>query len=229
MATLEGGCHYLHYLHHSLAQVNNMQGTQLYPSTENLTKDLLSMAPHIRTRPFPPQSVSPIRKVLWDSYASPSEGRQTENHSHRKLTNLITWTTALSKWIYEPCSVGPPKMDGPWWRVLTKRSPLEKGMENHFSILDLRTPWTVWPNSRFPHNIFQNQPTEGMEQHFCFHNFQRKNLRLGSVILACQSQLYPGSNSIKGLLSCPQFWKPWVRNDRDNTFVKKTKKKNNVI
>ena len=27
---------------------------------------------------------------------SPSEGRQTENHSHRKLTNLITWTTALS-------------------------------------------------------------------------------------------------------------------------------------
>ena len=27
---------------------------------------------------------------------SPSEGRQTENHSHRKLTHLITWTTALS-------------------------------------------------------------------------------------------------------------------------------------
>ena len=23
-------------------------------------------------------------------------GRQTENHNHRKLTNLITWTTALS-------------------------------------------------------------------------------------------------------------------------------------
>ena len=27
---------------------------------------------------------------------SPSAGRQTENHNHRKLTNLITWTTALS-------------------------------------------------------------------------------------------------------------------------------------
>ena len=26
----------------------------------------------------------------------PSEGRQTENQNHRKLTNLITWTTALS-------------------------------------------------------------------------------------------------------------------------------------
>ena len=34
-------------------------------------------------------------------------------------------------------------MDGPWWRVLTKRGPLEKGMANHFSILALRTLWTV--------------------------------------------------------------------------------------
>ena len=30
------------------------------------------------------------------SYPYPSEGRKTENHNHRKLTNLITWTTALS-------------------------------------------------------------------------------------------------------------------------------------
>ena len=30
------------------------------------------------------------------SYPSPSEGRQTENHNHRKQTNLIMWTTALS-------------------------------------------------------------------------------------------------------------------------------------
>ena len=35
-------------------------------------------------------------------------------------------------------------MDGSWWRVLTKCGPLEKGMANHFSILALRTPWTVW-------------------------------------------------------------------------------------
>ena len=27
---------------------------------------------------------------------------------------------------------------------LTKRGPLEKIMENHFSIFSLRTPWTVW-------------------------------------------------------------------------------------
>ena len=47
-----------------------------------------------RTRPFPPQSISPIRKLPKASYPSPSEGRETENHNHRKLTNLITWTRA---------------------------------------------------------------------------------------------------------------------------------------
>ena len=29
-------------------------------------------------------------------FLSPSEGRQSENHRHRKLANLITRTTALS-------------------------------------------------------------------------------------------------------------------------------------
>ena len=53
------------------------------------------MAPQNKTQ-YPPQSVSPIRKLLYASYPSPSEGRQSENHNHRKLTNLITWTTALS-------------------------------------------------------------------------------------------------------------------------------------
>ena len=35
--------------------------------------------------------------------------------------------------------MGPPKTDGSWWRVLTKRGPVEKGVANHFSILALRT------------------------------------------------------------------------------------------
>ena len=30
-------------------------------------------------------------------------------------------------------------MGGSWWRGLTECGPLEKGMENHFSILALRT------------------------------------------------------------------------------------------
>ena len=37
-----------------------------------------------------------IRKLPQASYPHPSEGRQNENHNHRKLTKLITWATALS-------------------------------------------------------------------------------------------------------------------------------------
>ena len=33
------------------------------------------------------------------SYPHPSEGRQKENHNHRKLIKLITQTTALSNWM----------------------------------------------------------------------------------------------------------------------------------
>jgi len=59
------------------------------------------------------------------------------------------WTTAcLTQWNYEPCHVGPPKMDRSWWRVLMKCGPLEKGMANHFSILALRTPWTIWKGKK---------------------------------------------------------------------------------
>ena len=32
--------------------------------------------------------------------------------------------------------------------VMTKRGPLEKGMANHFSVLALRTPWTVWTGKK---------------------------------------------------------------------------------
>ena len=45
---------------------------------------------------FPSQSVSPIRELPKASYPYLSEGRQNENHNHRKLIKLITWTTALS-------------------------------------------------------------------------------------------------------------------------------------
>ena len=49
--------------------------------------------------------------------------------------------TALSNSIKQKTHrIGPPKMDGSWWRVLTKHGPLEKGMANRFSILPLRTP-----------------------------------------------------------------------------------------
>ena len=53
------------------------------------------MAPPTRRRPSYPLSQSlPSGSFYKPLY--PSKGRQTENHNHRKLTNLITWTTTLS-------------------------------------------------------------------------------------------------------------------------------------
>ena len=57
----------------------------------------------------------------------------------------------LTQWNYEPCHVGPPKMNGSWWRILTKHGPLEKGKANYFRILALRTPWTVWKGKKMGH------------------------------------------------------------------------------
>ena len=37
------------------------------------------------------------------------------------------------------------------WRVLTKCGPLEKGLASYFSILTLRTPWTVWKGKKIGH------------------------------------------------------------------------------
>ena len=82
-------------------------------------------------------------QVRWQVSQEASEGRHT-NHNHRKLINLKTRTTALSNSETKPYRVWPPKTGGSWWRGLTECGPLEKGMANHFSILALRTPWTVW-------------------------------------------------------------------------------------
>ena len=58
---------------------------------------------------------------------------------------MITWvTTSCNLTKLEPCCVGPPKMAGSWWRILTKKGSLEKGRPNHFSFITLRTLWTVW-------------------------------------------------------------------------------------
>ena len=62
----------------------------------------------------------------------------------------LPWWLRLQR-SYEPCSTGPSKMDGPWWRVLTKSGPLEKGMAKNSSILALRTPWTVWKGKKIWH------------------------------------------------------------------------------
>ena len=117
-----------------------------HPLTENWIKDLLSMALPIRTRPsFPSVSLSHQEASI--SLLSFSSRGQANWKPHSQKTN-IWWQPCLTQWNYEPCHLGLPKMDGSWWKVLTKRGPLEKGMANHVSILALRTPWTVWKGKK---------------------------------------------------------------------------------
>ena len=87
------------------------------------------------------------------SYPYPTEGRQKENHKHRKLTKLITQITALSnsmKLWPMPCRATQDR------RIMVESSdkmwPTGKGNGNfHFHILALRTLWTVWKGKKIGH------------------------------------------------------------------------------
>ena len=148
----EGAPHDLLYLHHSLA---SGQATGKEHSPAHQQKIGLKI---YWTRPRPseqdpvsPQSVSPDKPlILIHQRAGRMKSIITENKpvwSHRPQP-------CLTQWNYEPCHVGPPKMDRSWWRVLIKRGPLGKGMANHFSILALRTPYTCWPSVYLLWKIF---------------------------------------------------------------------------
>ena len=73
--------------------IRSQTQTQPHPWTENWTKGLLSMAGPIRIRPGSPHSHQEVSISLLSFL---SEGGQNENHSHRQLIKLITWTTVLS-------------------------------------------------------------------------------------------------------------------------------------
>ena len=83
------------------------EGAQPRPSAENYIEDLLSMTLPTRARSVFP-TASPSHQEACTSLLSScireqtekqelqSRGLQNENHSHRKLTKMITWITALS-------------------------------------------------------------------------------------------------------------------------------------
>ena len=97
-------------------------------------------------------SLPKIRKSPHSPYPYPSEGRQNENHNNRKLTKLTIWITALSNSLKLWGMLCRATQDG---QVLVESSErtwsLVKGMANHFSILALRTPWTVWKGKKIWH------------------------------------------------------------------------------
>ena len=90
MGPFEGGCHYLHYLHHSLAS-SQTTGREHIPTHQQTIGLKIYWA-------WPcPSEQNPVSPSVSLSHqeASISLLSLTE-HNHRKLTKLITWTTALS-------------------------------------------------------------------------------------------------------------------------------------
>ena len=94
----EGGCHYLHYLHHSLTS-GQIKGREHIPTfQQKIGLKIYRAWPHPSEQdPFFPSVSLSQQEASISLLPSPSQGRYTENHSHRKLASLITWTTASSK------------------------------------------------------------------------------------------------------------------------------------
>ena len=95
------------------------------------------------TQVYYTQSPSPAAVHCW--HIPPQE---TLKHSSVSVS-VGSLDPGMHKVCLNPLSIS--KMDRPWWKVLTKYHPLEKGMANHFSILALRTPWTVWKGKKIGH------------------------------------------------------------------------------
>ena len=125
-----------------LCELPSIWGFQRQEKQEKLSKDeRVSLKTTFQTA-----------ELISRSWYQPRAGRQIENHNHRKLTNLITWTTALSNSIKlwaMPCRI---TQEG-WVMVESsdKTRSTGEGNGNHFSILALRTPWTVWKGEKIGH------------------------------------------------------------------------------
>ena len=129
-------------------QVNNREGT----SSTHLQKIGLKIY-WACPRPSEQDPVSPSVSLSGSFHKPLMLLHQRADRLKTTVTeNYPIWShgpqPCLTQWNYEPCHVGPPKIYGSWWRVLTKCGPSEKGMANHFRILALRTAWTVWKGER---------------------------------------------------------------------------------
>ena len=153
MGPFEGGHHYLHYLQPSLAS-GQVTGREHNPTQQQKIGLKIHWA---WPRPSEQDPVSPsVRLSHQEASISllffSSRGRQNENHSHRKLTNLITWTTALSNSMKLWAMVCRTTQDG-WVMVESSVKTWSTGGGNSklFQNSCLRIPWTVWKDKRIGH------------------------------------------------------------------------------
>ena len=97
-------------------------------STEFFTQESWSGLPISSSVDLPNPGVEPGSPALQaDSLSSESPGKPRYKHPEQKIFFRDSHT---------------------FQKFLTKRGPLEKVMANHFSILPLRTSWTVWKGKK---------------------------------------------------------------------------------
>ena len=119
--------------------------TRLYPTYKVRSGAALCWSsceeiPHVQGKRNPSKIVGAERgHQRADTLKPQSQKTSQSDHMDHSLVSLNET---------KPCHVGPPKMEGLCWRGLTECGPLEKGMANHFSILALRIPWTVWKGKK---------------------------------------------------------------------------------
>ena len=94
--TFEGGCNYLHYLHHSLASGQTIGKEHSLFHQKKIGLKIYWARPYPSEEDPVSPTVSLSQKEASISHLSLSVRGQNENHNHRKLIKLITWTTALS-------------------------------------------------------------------------------------------------------------------------------------
>ena len=97
MESFEGGHHYLHYLHHSLASGQASGREHSLTQQHKIGLKIYWTWPHPSEQdPVSASDLLSYQEASISLLSSPSEGRQNENQNHSQLTKLITWTTALS-------------------------------------------------------------------------------------------------------------------------------------
>ena len=137
---------------------NYREETLPLPSTANWIKDYWAWSHPTEQDPDSP-TASPSHQEASTSLLSLSiRGRTEWKPQHRKLNKLITWITALSNsmklWAMT-CSATQNGWD--MEESSDKTWSTGEGNANHFSILALRTPWTVWKGKKIQLYIWKKQ------------------------------------------------------------------------
>ena len=108
--------------------------------------------------PVFPEASPSYQEACTNSYPHPSEGRQNENHNHRKLTKMITWITALYNSMELWAMLCRATQDE--WVMVSSNKTWSTGEGNgkplqHFA---LRAPWTVWKGKKIWHWKIKHSP-----------------------------------------------------------------------